>query len=281
MARSDAEAGAEHAARYADPAAAARLRTHSSSLIARILEYQLVGAIGAELLARGRTLEVLKSDVDADGYDLIIEANGIVRHIQLKAKAQGGKARKVTCHTRLAAKPSGCILAITYDPVSYHAIEYACFGGAPGEPLPDIGSNIARRSTHNRAGERPLRTEHRDVRLSEFTRVSSIPELADWLFCAPLSSLLDGHPLPMSLASQDGWSVFPITINHTDGTALVVLSRDGQPASETTLILDLIGRRWSIDLDLDDEPQVHSVLSKAAERLTLSLDPELLRKEPQ
>jgi hypothetical protein len=281
MARSNVESGAEHHARYASPAAAAKLRTHSSSLIARILEYQLVGAVGAELLSRGKTFEVLKSDVDADGYDLIIEAGGIVRHVQLKAKVQGGKARKITCHTRLAGKPSGCIVAITYNPVSYQAVEYACFGGAPGQPLPDIGSSIARRSTHNSSGERPLRAEHRDVRLSEFMRIGSIPELMEWLFCPPSSSLLDGHPLPMSLVSEDGWSVFPITINHTDGTALVVLSRTAEPASETTLILDLIGRCWSTGSDLDDDPQVQAVLTRAAEQLAASLDPQLLEKEHQ
>lgn len=279
MAGSDAEAGAECAARYADAAAGARLRTHSSSLIARMLEYQLVGTIGAELLARGQTFEVLKSDVDADGYDLVIVASGIVRHIQLKAKVQGGKAQKVTCHTRLAAKPSGCIVAITYDPASYQPIEYACFGGAPGEPLPDIGSSIAKRSTHNGAGERPLRREHRNIRLSEFRRIGSTPQLVDWLFCPTASSLLDGHPLPMSLVSEEDWFVFATTINLTDGTALVALCRKDEPASKTTLIIDLIGRRWSISSDLEGDPQVQAVLSKAAERLSLSLDPDLLGKE--
>jgi hypothetical protein len=265
-----AEAGADYSGR-ADQITAARLRTHSSSLIARILEYQLVGAIGAELLARGLTFEVLKSDVDADGYDLIIEANGVVRHIQLKAKVQGGKARKVTCHTRLAAKPSGCIIALTYNAASYQTIEYACFGGLAGDPLPDIGSSVARRSTHNRAGERPQRTGHRDIRLSEFRKISSIPELVDWLFWPSALSLLNGHPFPISAATDNGWSVFPISIIHTDGTALVVLAGNG---SETALALDLIGGRWSTGSELDDDPEVQAVLAKAVQQLAPSLDPQ-------
>jgi hypothetical protein len=40
-------------------------------------------------------VEVLKPEVDDSGYDLVLEANGFVRHVQLKASAQGSKTAKV------------------------------------------------------------------------------------------------------------------------------------------------------------------------------------------
>lgn len=41
------------------------------------------------------------------GYDVVVDAKGIVRHIQLKATVAGGKRRPVTVNTGLADKPAG------------------------------------------------------------------------------------------------------------------------------------------------------------------------------
>ena len=49
-----------------------------------MLEYHLSGAVTSELLLRGQSFELLRTDCDRDGYDLVIEANGVIRHIQLK-----------------------------------------------------------------------------------------------------------------------------------------------------------------------------------------------------
>jgi hypothetical protein len=47
-------------------------------------------------------LEVAKPEIDYSGYDLIIEANRIVRHVQLKAAYIGGKTSRQKVHTKLA-----------------------------------------------------------------------------------------------------------------------------------------------------------------------------------
>ena len=70
-----------------------------STLIEKALEYQLMGAIMARLLARGQRYEVLHSVCDHDGYDVVIEAGGITRHIQLKAVVNGGKRDRFSLHT--------------------------------------------------------------------------------------------------------------------------------------------------------------------------------------
>jgi hypothetical protein len=54
-----------------------------------------------------RDFEILRSEVDSHGYDLVIEASRNICHIQLKALRNGGKRSDVALSTRLAAKPSG------------------------------------------------------------------------------------------------------------------------------------------------------------------------------
>lgn len=285
----DAELADSHQARAEAPTAA-RLRTHNSSLIAKILEYQLLGAIGAELLARGTILEILRTDVDADGHDVVLEANGVVRHIQLKARVQGGATRKVSCHTRLKTKPSGCIVSVTYDPATYQAVGYAVFGSVAGEALADPGNAVTRRATHNKGGERPLRLDHRDISYSRFLKIARVPDLVDWLFYSPprqsdrdeqafvVTRGPTGTPMSISCGSL---SALPMAIFHTDGNALVVLvDRTGQrfkgrdPAVEPGiwLTLNLRDATWSCGSALDDDPVVQLLLSRTFQELAACLD---------
>jgi hypothetical protein len=42
------------------------------------------------------TVEKLRSEVDAAGYDLILESGGVIRHVQLKAIRRGARTSKQT-----------------------------------------------------------------------------------------------------------------------------------------------------------------------------------------
>jgi len=86
-----------------------RLQTHGSGLLEQVLQYQFLAALTPELLW-GMRFEVLRGDFDLDGHDLVIEADGVMRHIQLKSIVTGGKSRHVQVNTRLQAKPSGCVV---------------------------------------------------------------------------------------------------------------------------------------------------------------------------
>jgi hypothetical protein len=51
-----------------------------------LFEHLFAGEIMRRLWIRGeRRLEVLKPQVDDGGYDLVLEANGVVRDVQMKA----------------------------------------------------------------------------------------------------------------------------------------------------------------------------------------------------
>lgn len=266
---------------------AEKLRTHSSSLIAKTLEYRLLGDISAELLLRGQAIEVLRSDIDAFGHDVVLEVGGIVRHIQLKLKVKGGKNLEVTCHTDLTLKPSGCIIWTTYDPLTYSAVEYACLGGRPGEALRDIGNVVAKRSTHNGQGDRPVRTRHRSVKYSTFEKFTDMADLVDWLFGGP--ALPDGRiPDPAVITSPDGkamlistgsFSVLPMSLNLTDGTALVqivpgpgsvedLMAAGGKEPSGTWCSIDLTTGTWDLgDGEMASDPAVTAVMRAATTQL--------------
>ncbi|WP_336972531.1 hypothetical protein [Sphingobium aromaticiconvertens] len=160
-----------------------RLARHSM-LIEKTLEYHLSGAITGELLRRNQPWELLRTDCDRDGYDLVIEAGGVTRHIQLKAQVQGGASREITAHVNLANKPSACIIWMTYDPATLRPVSYRFFGGTPASPIPALGNKPARHSRGNKdglKGERPL---HRVIPVQRFEPVIEVADLVDRLFGA-------------------------------------------------------------------------------------------------
>jgi len=161
----------------------ADLRTHRSSVLEKVLEYRFLAALTTELLKRGvDDFAVLRSDVDCDGSDIVIEAAGIIRHIQLKGLVRGGTRANVTVLTRLAAKPSGCVVWMVYEPDNLELGPFRWFGSAPGAPLPPLGDRVARHSKANTEGIKAERPAHRVVRGGLFERIDSIAGLADRLF---------------------------------------------------------------------------------------------------
>ena len=159
------------------------LRTHRSSVLEKVLEYRFLAALTTELLKRGiDDFAVLRSDVDCDGSDLVIEAGGIIRHIQLKGIVRGGTRANVTVNTKLAAKPSGCVVWMIYDPDSLELGPFRWFGATPGSPLPALGEKMARHSRGNAEGIKAERPAHRVVRGGLFERIDSVAALVDRLF---------------------------------------------------------------------------------------------------
>ena len=169
-------------------------RTHRSTLVEKALEYRFLADLTAELLGRGWGFEVLRTDVDRDGYDLVVEANGTMRHIQLKALVAGGRRGSVTVSTSLASKPSPCVVWMVYDPATLTPVSYRWFGGFPGSAMPQLGDQVARHTRANAQGFKAERAQHRVVAASRFARVAKVSDLADRLFgpADPLG-MLRGH----------------------------------------------------------------------------------------
>jgi len=96
-------------------AAAESLSAHSSAR-EKVLEHLFVGELLRCLWQRGiRDMEVLRAEVDMGGYDLVLEANGVLRYVQLKSSYRASKTARVPVNINLARKPGGCVIWIRFD----------------------------------------------------------------------------------------------------------------------------------------------------------------------
>jgi len=148
----------------------------------KLLEHRLLSDLAVHMLQRGSPLEVLRSEYDSRGYDVVLEASGLLRHLQLKASRQGGKRRHVSISVHLRAKPSGCVVWMFYDPVSLAITELRWFGALPGEPVPDLGSAVARYTKGTSEGVKNLRPALRNVGIGKFELLEGVQDLANRLF---------------------------------------------------------------------------------------------------
>jgi hypothetical protein len=134
-----------------------------STLRERIIEHVFVGDALRRLWQLGVTdVEVLRSEFDAGGYDLVMAQDKVVRHIQFKTIMAGGKAANTKVSLKLIEKPSGCVIWIILTP-ELHLQSYLWFGGLPGEPLPDI--RHMKVAKHTKGNAKGIKSERRNLRI--------------------------------------------------------------------------------------------------------------------
>jgi hypothetical protein len=132
---------------------------------------------------RGCTLEVAKPEVDSQGYDLIAEECGVVRHIQLKAAYSEANTIKQKVHIALQSKPSGCVIWVLFNETTLDLGPFLFFGGKAGEPLPDITNyKVAKHTKANAQGVKLYRPEIREIPKGKFRRLESVKEVYEMLF---------------------------------------------------------------------------------------------------
>lgn len=159
---------------------------HSSSR-EMVLDFAFVSALLRHLwCSRGANVEVLRSQVDNAGYDVVFECDGVLRHVQLKSSHRESKTREVGINIALAAKSSGCVIWTLFDQTTLELGPYLWLGGEPGKPLPPLGDRIARHSKGNREGFKAERPNLRLIRRNEFDVLNSIEDVAVALFGRPI-----------------------------------------------------------------------------------------------
>lgn len=156
--------------------------THSV-LREKIVESLFVGELGRELWRSNEfDLEVLRSEFDASGYDLILAKGSSARHVQLKTKLHKGRTSYFNIGAMLAEKSSGCVICIVVSE-NLTIDHYLWFGNQIGKPLDDLGSfAIAKHTKGNANGEKLERPGLRRVALSQFERIDTMKELISKLF---------------------------------------------------------------------------------------------------
>jgi hypothetical protein len=157
-----------------------------STFIEQLVEHVFIAEVLQETwYGFGKTVEVLHSEVDASGYDLVFDCNGILRHVQLKTSKPNKKGAQPV-NVALGEKPSGCVVWIfrQEDPDTRRMnLSFRFFGGGPGEPLPSLEEfPLGRRTTPNKEGNKPIRHSIRKVPYRRFITVPSTTTLVEHLF---------------------------------------------------------------------------------------------------
>jgi hypothetical protein len=173
-------------AQIAPPSSAkteAAAHSSDSSLREQALGHVFLGQLLTFMWRNGaRDIEVLKSEVDRGGYDVVLESNGVIRHVQLKSSFRDSKVREVDVSTKLLRKPGGCILWLEFDRENLAIKQFYWFGGKAGTALPDLGVRISRHSKGNSVGEKNERPIHRVLTRGRFETLANIGELVKKLF---------------------------------------------------------------------------------------------------
>lgn len=137
-----------------------------------------------EMWKRGHySAEILRAEFDAGGYDLVICANGVTRHVQLKTKNLSGSRASFGTSQSLADQPSGCVVVVYVDDRTLAIQRYGLFAGPPGHPLPNIKD--FRPTKHTKADSRGRKAERKqryEVPKSKFKVFDCVAGLYDALF---------------------------------------------------------------------------------------------------
>ena len=167
------------------------LDTHQSVYREKLLEHLLIGELlKHSWLFHRATLEVSQPSLDRAGHDVVLEANGVTRHVQLKTSRVGGATASQKVHLGLADKPSGCVIWTQFqesearDDLLLGPFHF--FGEAPGKPLRRLDDlPVARHTKANAEGIKAKRPNIRVLTRSRFKSVSTIAELYLALFGDP------------------------------------------------------------------------------------------------
>lgn len=128
---------------------------------------------------------VLRPEVDNEGYDLVLECHGVVRHVRLKTSKSDAKTASHNVHVALADKPSGCVVWLLRQEGSEDhrmTLMYRFFGSDAGERLSLQGFKTAKHTKGNSMGEKKERPNIRAVPKVHFEEVENMRALLTRLF---------------------------------------------------------------------------------------------------
>ena len=140
--------------------------------------------MGEEIWRRGHfNAEILRPEFDAGGHDLVITANGVTRHIQLKTTNLSGKRASFGVSKRLANQPSGCVVVLHVDDGNLQVRRYGLFAGPPNHPLPGIdGYRATKHTKGDSTGRKAVRKGRWEVPKGKFELHEHVAGLYDALF---------------------------------------------------------------------------------------------------
>lgn len=154
-----------------------------SSLREKILEHLFVGEILKSLwLKKIFDVELLRSEVDNVGYDIVISCKRIVRYIQLKASTKEARTSRQKINISLCEKPGGCVIWMQFDAGNLQLGPFLWLGGKPGEQLDIQKKPVAKHTKGNANGTKLERHNVRVLNKGDFKSLATIDDVIFNLF---------------------------------------------------------------------------------------------------
>jgi len=161
-------------------------KTHSeqSSYREKLLEHLFVGELLRHLWQQVVTdVEVLKPEVDNGGYDLVVECNNVIRHVQLKSSFREARTARQNLNLCLTEKLGGCIVWIVLRSKTLAIGPYRWFCGDPGEPFPEVSKlTVAKYTKGDASGTKNERPNIRVLPQGRSDELADIGSVAQRLF---------------------------------------------------------------------------------------------------
>jgi hypothetical protein len=153
-----------------------------STLRERIVEHMFVGEALRWLWVHRKadlaSVEVLRSEFDAGGYDLVMTCGQTVRYIQLKTTLVGGKAASIKVCLKLMNRPKGCIIWVFITP-KLEIKEYRWF---ESKQFLEIKARPAKHTKGNAQGKKAEKPQQRTISRGAFDEPCKLPDLMEKLF---------------------------------------------------------------------------------------------------
>lgn len=158
-----------------------------SSFLENLKEHVFISELLQEVwVARAQQVDILRSEVDSSGYDLVLECGTVIRHVQLKSSRSNAKTSRQTVNIKLADKPAGCVVWLLWEehPKSSRIrFNYLFYGKGPREPLTDLKRlEKGKHTKGDRAGHKAERPNTRVLKRAMFRKIDTMRELTDTLF---------------------------------------------------------------------------------------------------
>ena len=102
----------------------------NSRFFENILEHRFAFDLARQLVLEEspRLLNIMRSEVDAFGVDLVLSVADVSRHVQMKTRSGSPPANAYSISEALWSISGGCVVWMRYDPVSLEPTNYNLFG---------------------------------------------------------------------------------------------------------------------------------------------------------
>lgn len=151
----------------------------NSSFFEQLAEHVFISEILQEVwVSFEQPVEILRAEVDGSGYDLVLECNNIIRHVQLKTSQHTSKTQKQKIHTALSKKPGGCVVWLIRHPhvePGRIQLKYRYFGSEAGNMLPSLSKyKTAKHTKGNKDGKKQERPNIMDIPKANFKKLNQL-----------------------------------------------------------------------------------------------------------